>query len=722
MRSFFAPFGRRRTDVNTPSWRGTLRVVVVVAAAFAMVLAVPSAGYAVHDIGLFELDGNTADNSAPVNGSNAPYDWESVFDAGGNRILFPATEPRLLTTTFSADAATPDPSYFAESNKDIDDVSTWECKTVNNPTNKDDILNAYAALFVNDANGHVILYAGVERDSNNGDSFAGFWLFKGDVGCDPATGQFTGQHTDGDVLILSNFTGGGSNPLVQVYTWQGGPNGGPVPEAFGGFCSASSNDDICGEVNASPFTPAWDQGPLGTNQFLEIGVDLTDVLALTNNTVPCGARFQAETRSSQELSATLKDFAAGRLNACKSSTVTTPRAGGTSISGSAVGPGTSVTDQAVITGTAVVGSAPPPTGSVSFFLCGPAQAATPCTSGGTQVGTAVNLNGTDSPATVNSAAAAPTAPGWYCFRAEYSGDSNYPASSDSSTNECFQVVDANIRITPGSATNPTGTNHVLTITVNAVGGTLDAGPHTATASIVSGPGSFVGSPTCTYTGGGATASCTVTITSAATGTTVVSATAAIPVNGVTITRTTGTAANTASGGSGNASKSWVDANIRITPGSATNPTGTNHVLTITVNAVGGTLDAGPHTATASIVSGPGSFVGSPTCTYTGGGATASCTVTITSAATGTTVVSATAAIPVNGRDDHADDGDGREHGFRRLGERVEVVGGREHPDHAGVGDEPDGDESCVDDHGERGRRHVRRGPAHGDGVDRERSG
>ena len=59
------------------------------------------------------------------------------------------------------------------------------------------------------------------------------------------------------------------------------------------------------------------------------------------------------------------------------------------------------------------------------------------------------------------------------------------------------------------------------------------------------------------------------------------------------------------------------------------------MLTITVNALGGTLDAG-RTATASIVSGPGSFVGSPTCTYTGGAATASCQVTITSAATGTT--------------------------------------------------------------------------------------
>ena len=209
-------------------------------------------------------------------------------------------------------------------------------------------------------------------------------------------------------------------------------------------------------------------------------------------------------------------------------------------------------------------------------------------------------------------------------------------------------VDANIQISPLTATNATGTNHVLTITVNALGGTIDAGPHTATATIVSGPGSFVGGVnTCTYTGGAATASCTVTITSNTTGTTVVSATSNIPVNGQTISRTTAT--NPGPGGSGNASKVWVDANIQISPSTATNPIGTNHVLTITVNALGGTLDAGPHTATASIVSGPGSFVGSPTCTYTGGGASASCQVTITSNTPGTTVVSATANIPVNGQ-------------------------------------------------------------------------
>ena len=213
MRARFAPFRRRRSDVKKPSIHGTFRVVAVVAAAFAMLLVIPSAGFAVHDIGLFELDGNTADNTAPVNSSNAPYDWESIFNTSGQQILTSAKEPRLLTTAFSADAATPDHSYFATSNKDIDDVSTWQCGVQNNPLNKDDILNAYAALFRNTANGHVILYAGAERDSNNGDSFAGFWLFKGAVGCNSGAAgtstHFTGAHQVGDLLVLSNFTGGG---------------------------------------------------------------------------------------------------------------------------------------------------------------------------------------------------------------------------------------------------------------------------------------------------------------------------------------------------------------------------------------------------------------------------------------------------------------------------------------------------------------------------------
>src|SRR4029078_2222587 len=128
---------------------------------------------------------------------------------------------------------------------------------------------------------------------------------------------------------------------------------------------------------------------------------------------------------------------------------------------------------------------------------------------------------------------------------------------------------------PPTATNATGTNHVLTITVHAVNGTLASG--TATASIVGGPGSFVGSPSCGYTGGAATASCTVTITSAATGTTKVHAASTITVDGQAIARATETAGNTtlctAAGANpcNDASKKWVDAWIDISPANANNP-------------------------------------------------------------------------------------------------------------------------------------------------------
>ena len=76
---------------------------------------------------------------------------------------------------------------------------------------------------------------------------------------------------------------------------------------------------------------------------------------------------------------------------------------------------------------------------------------------------------------------------------------------------------------------------------------------------------------------GATGSCTVQITSAADGTTVVHAATDVTVNTVALHRETdGTGSN-----SGDASKIWVNANIQITPPTATNPISTNHVLTIT---------------------------------------------------------------------------------------------------------------------------------------------
>src|SRR6266511_1518274 len=257
MRGLLNTVGRcRRGATRMFQWKGVL--VVAALAAAAVTLLIPSSGFAVHDLGLFELDttapqyANTADNTPIAAGSNAPYDWESIFNSSGVQTLTSAVEPRLLLADFSADHATPDTSYFASSNKDIDDVSTWQCGSINNPTPKDEISNAYAALFRNTANDHLILYAGGERDENNGNSFMGFWIFKGAVGCN-SPGTFSGQHTDGDILVLSNFTGGGAHPLVEVYRWDG-VLGAPVLLSSGTFChSSAAADAVCGEVNGNAF-------------------------------------------------------------------------------------------------------------------------------------------------------------------------------------------------------------------------------------------------------------------------------------------------------------------------------------------------------------------------------------------------------------------------------------------------------------------------------------
>ena len=149
-------------------------------------------------------------------------------------------------------------------------------------------------------------------------------------------------------------------------------------------------------------------------------------------------------------------------------------------------------------------------------------------------------------------------------------------------------VDAWIEINPPTDTNAVNTNHVLTITVHAVNGTLgqrhgdgDIADRARAASSARRP--------CNYTGGAASASCTVTITSAVTGTSKVHATSNISVDGQTIHRATETADNTAlctaagANPCNDALKKWVDAWIEINPPNATNPVNTNHVLTITVH-------------------------------------------------------------------------------------------------------------------------------------------
>jgi hypothetical protein len=109
-------------------------------------------------------------------------------------------------------------------------------------------------------------------------------------------------------------------------------------------------------------------------------------------------------------------------------TVTTPTSTGIFL-------GDSNTDGVTVTGNATLGS---PSGTVSFFACGPS--ASSCPTGGVPVGSATLTPNVNNTATATSPAFTPSASGKWCFRGEYSGGPGYSASSDGSASECFTVI------------------------------------------------------------------------------------------------------------------------------------------------------------------------------------------------------------------------------------------------------------------------------------------
>jgi uncharacterized repeat protein (TIGR01451 family) len=411
-------------------------------------LAAPQKALAVHDTGMFELDGNAVHNSA----TTPPYDWTSLFNASGNRIVTP--DPHngpLLASTFIQDSATPDQTYFT-SNKDIQPIANgqqhWGCDPINNPLDKDDLLNAYAAIVQVPANapdnaGHTVLYVGSERGSNNGTSFAGFWLLKDkNVGC-TGSANFSGHHTDGDILIVSDYTNGGGTQDVTVYKWTGNDaTGSPVLDTSfnGSICGGQATDNACAIANSATISTPWAPTSHASNTFVESGIDLTGLLGANGG---CFTTFLAETRSSAELTATLKDFAGGQFNTCVTPSLATQvQQDGQDANGS-IDLGESVVDVADLSN-----NSPLPTGSIDFFVCRDASAAPDCSTSGTKVGDTktVNASGT---ATSDSFKATQT--GFYCFRAEYTPDTaganHYLAAAHTNkTSECFRVVRAAIDV------------------------------------------------------------------------------------------------------------------------------------------------------------------------------------------------------------------------------------------------------------------------------------
>jgi hypothetical protein len=415
---------------------------------------------AVHELE-FELEGNTAVDAGPP-----AYDWESLFGATGNELALPTNFTdsgfdKDFERTGSGAYDHGDDTTYATGSKDTLSISPgWQCNTDNHVNEKIDITNAYAASYLAPATipnvvdaGDQILYFALERFANDGDANVGFWFLQDEVTCESSGGTtaFTGDHQDGDVLVVSAFTKGGDVSTITAYQWVGDDETGgidPTPIASGVDCrddiQTPSNDTTCAAVNQDTIDPPWDNenkrggANVRIGEFFEGGLNITKA-GLGGE---CFNTFIADTRSSQSLTATLFDFSRGQLGEC-GVTLTTDESttNGTIVLGAG-----SVTDTATVTGTGGGGAPPTPSGTVAFFICLPTEldANGECSTGGTQVGTPAEgetLSGSGSTATATSEAFTPTVVGKHCWRAEYSGDDNYDATNEfDGATECFTVT------------------------------------------------------------------------------------------------------------------------------------------------------------------------------------------------------------------------------------------------------------------------------------------
>ncbi|WOH39062.1 DUF11 domain-containing protein [Thalassotalea fonticola] len=297
---------------------------------FAIFFSVGTA-FATHDLNLFELEGNALqDGVAP------PVDWETLWNNGGNDGGSPLRFTNILHD--EPDAMGSDDSIFTGGRKDIQDLNQWGHKSGSSP-DKDEIMNAYAAAYKHGED--LIIYFGADRISNKGDAFMGFWFFKQKVEAAP-DGSFTGAHTNGDILVLTNFPqASNAKPEIRVDVWDDTCNKAAsndpeedecdaknlrLVKKTSALCGQEDSDDACAVTNAEdgPYDNTDSPWPFQSKNsddadvfpyesFFEGGINVSKLFP---NSETCFSSFMAETRSSSEFTATLKDFVIGGFELC----------------------------------------------------------------------------------------------------------------------------------------------------------------------------------------------------------------------------------------------------------------------------------------------------------------------------------------------------------------------------------------------------------------------
>src|SRR5262245_24677908 len=350
--------GKRRR----PALLGTMALLA------ALTAFLVSNALAVHDTGIFQLDGDASTSSQPF-GPPAKDDWDKVC----HQVLTSDCSTTENTTKATAVSWAAEPSlsstiFTGGGSKDPQDISQWLWKDeAGGLPDKDNLLHSFAARYSlpndpvsGDGNETAcpagknptceLLVFGSDRYDNSGDAQQGFWFFQNKIttgGKESKGGtQFTGVHKAGDLLVISDFSNGGTTSTIKVFKWdpQCKKTTGETPGTCGDAnlrelassteanCASSklgAGDKFCGIVNPtttkspSAFEDKSKSKEFLNGEFYEGGINLS-LLGLGDE---CFASVASETRSSTSTSATLKDFVLGGFGECTSKTKTTPVSG-----------------------------------------------------------------------------------------------------------------------------------------------------------------------------------------------------------------------------------------------------------------------------------------------------------------------------------------------------------------------------------------------------------
>src|SRR5213595_366614 len=200
-------------------------VAVVLTLAFALE-ATPA--FAVHDEGIFQLDGDakaaTCSGNGPGNSSFGDSigcngeDWDTLYtctgggslgstctvalpcDVNGDGVLSGTECTTNHASAIAVLAVDPAPLsiFTGGGSKDEKDITQWLWKNGSVP-DKDDLVEAFAALYVGAPGsaraGHEIVYFGANRLAVDGDAQIGFWFLQNPVGLG-GTGQMASPFVD----------------------------------------------------------------------------------------------------------------------------------------------------------------------------------------------------------------------------------------------------------------------------------------------------------------------------------------------------------------------------------------------------------------------------------------------------------------------------------------------------------------------------------------------